>query len=499
VGKLGLPSAVGQLLSGEGKKALSTGAAKKSAKSGGILGSIFGSASPRLAVPLSEALPNVPKVAAAQPGAEAPKAEITTLKNGVRIATEATYSPTASIGLYVDAGSVNEHPQISGVCHLLEHLAYTTTASRSSFRTVREIEAIGAHATASASREQMVYSIDGIRTNIPEMLEVVVDSALNSTFPSWEVADKLKSVEGELKQLEDNPQGLLLEAVNTTAYAGALANPLVCTPASLKQLNSTSCEEFVSENYRGARMVLAVSGAEHNEVLPIAEQLLAAVPEGPKSSVQSMYTGGEFQQNAPGDMTHMILAFEYNGGWKDLKGSVVMTVLQMLLGGGGSFSAGGPGKGMHSRLYTRVLNNYPWVANCTAFSNIYNDTGLVGVFSSCDGTRSGEMVGILCSELEAVANGKCTAEELERAKSAALASVWMNLESNAIVSEDIGRQVLTYGKHISASEFIEDVKSISVKDISGAVATLLKTPPTLVSIGDVSSMPRVEAVARHFA
>lgn len=43
------------------------------------------------------------------------------------------------------------------------------------------------------------------------------------------------------------------------------------------------------------------------------------------------------------DLTHAMLAFEFSGGWNDMKGSVAVTVLQFLLGGGGSFSAGGPG------------------------------------------------------------------------------------------------------------------------------------------------------------
>ena len=47
-------------------------------------------------------------------------------------------------------------------------------------------------------------------------------------------------------------------------------------------------------------------------------------------------------------MTHAMLAFEYPGGWNDVKGSTAVTVLQFLLGGGGSFSAGGPGKRSHS-------------------------------------------------------------------------------------------------------------------------------------------------------
>ena len=37
---------------------------------------------------------------------------------------------------------------------------------------------------------------------------------------------------------------------------------------------------------------------------------------------------------------------------------IAFCVLNMLMGGGGSFSAGGPGKGMYTRLYLNVLNRY---------------------------------------------------------------------------------------------------------------------------------------------
>lgn len=35
-------------------------------------------------------------------------------------------------------------------------------------------------------------------------------------------------------------------------------------------------------------------------------------------------------------------------------------VLNLMMGGGGSFSAGGPGKGMYTRLYRNVLNRYAY-------------------------------------------------------------------------------------------------------------------------------------------
>ena len=38
------------------------------------------------------------------------------------------------------------------------------------------------------------------------------------------------------------------------------------------------------------------------------------------------------------------------------KDFIATCVLNMMMGGGGSFSAGGPGKGMYTRLYLNVLN-----------------------------------------------------------------------------------------------------------------------------------------------
>lgn len=61
---------------------------------------------------------------------------------------------------------------------------------------------------------------------------------------------------------------------------------------------------------------------------------------------------------------------------------------------------GGPGKGMHSRLYTRVLNQHPWMHNCTALNSIYNTTGLVGIFATAESGQAAEMVDVLCKEMQ---------------------------------------------------------------------------------------------------
>ncbi len=464
---------------------------------GGFFGSLFGGSSSRVDVPLTDPLPGV-HVAHNEPVEAVPKTEMTTLSNGVKIASENTPGATATLGLFVNSGSMYETPACMGISHLLEYMAFKATANRSSLRLIREIEAIGGNVMASASREQMAYSIDTTRATIPEALEILTDSVLNQKFELWEVKDAISRMEEDVKNLEDNPQTTLLEALHSVAFNGGLGHPLIAPKSVISNLTPEIAREFVNELYTGSRMVLSAAGVDHTDLVRLADPLLAGVKPGSEGEPPSQYMGGDWRQFSAGALTHGVLAFEHAGGWNDVKSSVVATVLQYLLGGGGSFSAGGPGKGMHSRLYTRVLNQYHWMHNCTAVTSIYNNTGIVGIYASAESSHAEDMVAVMCKEIESVAQD-LTDVELERAKSAAKSSVVMNLESRAVICEDIGRQVLTYGHRKPISEFINAIQDVKTSDVKAAVTKMLKSPPTLATIGDIANVPRYELVAKRFA
>lgn len=57
---------------------------------------------------------------------------------------------------------------------------------------------------------------------------------------------QLRKVKAELGELSNNPQGLLLEAVHSAGYSGALANPLLASESALNRLNGPILEEFVA-------------------------------------------------------------------------------------------------------------------------------------------------------------------------------------------------------------------------------------------------------------
>jgi predicted Zn-dependent peptidase len=57
----------------------------------------------------------------------------------------------------------------------------------------------------------MAYNIDVPKTNVPEALEILVDSVVNPKFLSWEVKDAVEKMKADLKAVKDNPQTLLME------------------------------------------------------------------------------------------------------------------------------------------------------------------------------------------------------------------------------------------------------------------------------------------------
>ncbi|TVU35174.1 hypothetical protein EJB05_17051 [Eragrostis curvula] len=475
----------------------STSVVKQS--SGGLFGWLLGGKSNELP-PLNVPLPGITVPQPLPDFVEPAKTKITTLPNGIKIASETSPGAAASVGLYIDCGSIYETPESSGVSHLLERMAFKSTTNRSHLRLVREIEAIGGNVSASASREQMCYTYDAFKSYVPEMVEVLIDSVRNPAFFDWEVKEQLEKIKSEIAEMSGDPQGLILEALHSSGYSGALAKPLVAPASALHRLNSSILEEFIAENYTAPRMVLAGLGVDHDELLSIAEPLLTDLPgvkrlEEPKS----VYVGGDYRCQADSSKTHVSLAFEVPGGWSEEKTAVTTTILQMLMGGGSSFSAGGPGKGMHSKLYLRILNNYQQIESFYAFGSIYNHTGLFGIHATTSPDFVSKAVDLAAGELLEVATpGKVTQEQLDRAKQATKSAVLMNLESRTIASEDIGRQILTYGERKPIESFLKDLEEVTLNDISSVAKKIISSPLTMASWGDVIHVPSYESVSRKF-
>ena len=172
--------------------------------------------------------------------------------------------------------------------------------------------------------------------------------------------------------------------------------------------------------------------------------------------------------------------------------------------------AGGPGKGMYSRLYTSVLNQYHQVDHCSAFHHCYADAGLFGISIAVHPTFLYRTPWLLAAQLDAVtrpARHGLTRTELARAKNQLQSSLLMALESRIVQAEDLGRQVLVHGRRVPVREMLEQIERVTLDDLH-RVATRVLRPhespskhdrdtrsgqPTVVAQGKLDGLPDVRA------
>jgi processing peptidase subunit alpha len=217
------------------------------------------------------------------------------------------------------------------------------------------------------------------------------------------------------------------------------------------------------------------------------------------TSIPSHYTGGFLTlppipppaNPALPRLSHIHLAFEALPiSSPDI---YALATLQTLLGGGGSFSAGGPGKGMYSRFYTNVLNQHGWIESCFAFNHSYTDSGLFGIAASCAPEKVAQMLEVMCRELDALGQSTGYSSlkdgEVQRAKNQLRSSLLMNLESRMVELEDLGRQVQVHGRKIGVKEMCKKIEDVTVQDLRRVAKQVFGGE--VRNIGDGSGAPTV--------
>jgi len=423
--------------------------------------------------------------------------KVTTLENGLKVASSDLPQPITTVGVYVATGS--KYEAVTGTSHVLQHMAFKSTVGRSQLKITRDLERMGAMVSCTAARESIVYQVDTLAESVPEAVEMLAETTAAPKLLPWEIDAQGPTIKQEVVDLSANHQALLQELIHPAAYGGLspLGKPLYAKPASLGAIDSMTMADFVASQYVPSKMVLAAAGYDHDALVALAKTYFGALPaSSPPPPSADKYVGGENRVAADEMCTHFALAFE-GVGWES-KQLVPLCVLNTMMGGGASFSAGGPGKGMYTRLYQNILNRYPSVEAASVFNAFYSGTGLFGVYGSAPAESMGSLVAALVDELKKM-TGAISDEELTRAKNQLTSSLLMNLESRPVLFEDIGRQTLIYGHRVPPEQLVKEIAAVTAADLKAIASTMLKTPPSVAVYGDTTCVPRYDLIAKQFA
>ncbi|XP_017025246.1 mitochondrial-processing peptidase subunit alpha [Drosophila kikkawai] len=466
--------------------------------------------------PLTDPLPNLPEAVYAAPLAESAITKVTTLPNGLRVASEPRYGQFCTVGLVIDSGPRYEVAYPSGVSHFLEKLAFNSTVNFPNKDAIlKELEKNGGICDCQSSRDTLIYAASIDSRAVDSVTRLLADVTLRPTLSDQEVNLARRAVNFELETLGMRPEQepILMDMIHSAAYRdNTLGLPKLCPVDNLDHIDRKVLLNYLKYHHSPSRMVIAGVGVDHDELVDHVKRYFVedkAIWEseslddaGPKQVDTSIaqYTGGLVKEEceipiyaAAGlpELAHVVLGFE--GCSHQDKDFVPLCVLNIMMGGGGSFSAGGPGKGMYSRLYTKVLNRYHWMYSATAYNHAYADTGLFCIHGSAPPQHMNDMVEVLTREMMAMA-AEPGREELMRSKIQLQSMLLMNLESRPVVFEDVGRQVLVTGHRKRPEHFIKEIESVTAADIQRVAQRLLSSPPSVAARGAIHNLPEMSHI-----
>lgn len=191
----------------------------------------------------------------------------TVLNNCIRVLTE--HMPgirSVSVGVIGDAGSKDEQPHERGYAHLIEHMLYQGTGSRSS-RSIAEMMEIGGGAMgAFTARDYTVYHATMLDEYLPFALEVLGDMISNSLLAE-DAIDRQRSVILNEFAGEDNPLKQANDVLKANLWPGhPLSFPTAGLESTIRQATHDSLADFMSRHYIADKVIITAAGNVNHDV-----------------------------------------------------------------------------------------------------------------------------------------------------------------------------------------------------------------------------------------
>lgn len=410
--------------------------------------------------------------------------EFTKLPNGLVIASLENYAPLSRIGLFIKAGSRYENSNYLGTSHLLRLASTLTTKGASSFKITRGIEAVGGKLSVTATRENMAYTVEGIRDDIEILMEFLLNVTTAPEFRRWEVAALQSQLKIDKAVAFQNPQTRIIENLHDVAYKNALANPLYCPDYRMGKITSEELHYFVQNHFTSARMALVGLGVSHSVLKEVAEQFLNIRGGLGLAGAKAKYRGGEIREQNGDNLVHAAIVSE-SAAIGNAEANA-FSVLQHLLGAGPHIKRG---NNTTSLLSQSVAKGSQQPFDVSAFNASYSDSGLFGIYTVSQAAAAGDVINDAYSQVKAVAQGNFSSTDVQAAKNKLKAGYLMSVETSEGFLSEIGSQALATGSYTPPPTVLQQIDAVADADVVKAAKKFVSGKKSMTASGNLGHTP----------
>jgi predicted Zn-dependent peptidase len=415
--------------------------------------------------------------------------EITKLSNGLTIVTDPMPQlESAIVGVWVNCGARHESKPQMGVSHMLEHMAFKGTQTRSARAIAEEIEAVGGYLNAYTSREQTAFHVRTLKSDVPLAVEILADILTHPVFDEGELERERQVVLQEIGQALDTPDDIVFDHLQSAVYPDQpMGWPILGEERTVGAFNRDNLRTYMHANYRAGGMTFIASGAvEHGQMVALVTQHFGDLNAGPGPLAEpARYAGRDVRFSEDLEQVHVTYAFPGVASADDdlLTAQVYVTAL---------------GGGMSSRLFQEIREKRGLCYSIYAFANSFKDGGMIGIYAGTGEREAAEISALVAGELEALANN-ADEQEVARAKAQLKSGLLMGLERPSSRAEQIAAHLLAYGRVLPVEEItakLAEIDSLKVRRFGERI--LRSRQPALAAIGPIARLESYETFARRF-
>ncbi|KAG9455659.1 hypothetical protein H6P81_000167 [Aristolochia fimbriata] len=425
-----------------------------------------------------------------------PQTRISTLPNGIRVATETSPScalHTASVGVWIDAGSRFENPETNGTAHFLEHMIFKGTDRRSARDIEVEIENMGARLNAYTSREQTTFYANVLSDDVPVAIDILADILQNSCFTKRAIERERSVILREMEEVQGQIEEVIFDHLHAAAFQNhPLGNTILGPVENIRTISTGDLYDYISKHYTGPRMVVSAAGAvKHEEVVSQVSSLFSKLSTDPTTAAElvqrrpAVFTASEVRAaNDDLPIAHFVVAFK-GASWTD-PNSIPLMVIQSLLG---SWNRSvGVGNLSGSELARNISNNN-LAESMMAFNTNYCDMGLFGIYTAAAPDCLPALSLAIMEDLRRMAS-QISEAEVVRARNQLKSSMMLHIDGTSAVAENNGRQLLTYGRVIPFLELFARIDAVDAATVMETARNfIVDKDVAIAAVGPIDQLP----------
>lgn len=385
---------------------------------------------------------------------------INKLSNGITVVMETMpYLKSASFGVWVKVGSANEDESNNGIAHMIEHMMFKGTKTRTARQIADEMARIGGNLNAFTSKECTSYYATALSEHLPMAIRIIGDMLNNSLIDEKALKKEKSVILEEIDMYEDSPEDLGHDMLQQKIWRGHPLGYIISGKKTVvRKVSRNQILEFMDTFYTGENIIISIAGNfDQQEILSLVEEEFGKIrPKGIKDYIypgKPDYHKVVCKRHKDIEQLHINIAFNCISYISEER--FAFSVINSILGGSGN-----------SRLFQKVREEAGLTYSIYSYGSSYRDTGLLHIYAAMNPGQKDTVINMIYDEIENLKKNGITSDELTMTKEQIKTELILGSEGAKNMMNANGKSMLNMGRLVSLNELIDRIDRVSIDDVT---------------------------------